>query len=52
MKMYKKIAINLNRYESRAEIERAANAWNEFDESSVSINRYGKLRLEPGKNKE
>jgi len=43
--MYKKIVIDLNRYESRAEIERAANAWNEFDESSVSINRYAKLRV-------
>jgi len=45
--MYKKIVIDLNRYESRAEIERAANAWNEFNEGSVSINRYAKLHLLP-----
>ena len=45
--MFKKIVIDLNRYESRAEIERAANAWNEFDESSVEVFRYGKLRLLP-----
>ncbi len=45
--MYKKIVIDLNRYESRAEIERSAMSWNEVDESSVSINRYAKLRLLP-----